>query len=292
MTRALVNAGWLETKNDPLESDTKSAKWLGPVPDAIVLSNAASAEMNALRRTLMGGLLASAQRNIFRGVSGLRLFEIDRTFAKLPGTWTLGGVCGGVAGPTAWRGATAIDFFATKGSLQDAAEACGLPPLTFVADDHAPGLAGATAIIRVGDTVVGWAGELDPKLAKVDRLAFKLFGFEIDLSLLEPHFERPPVYTPVNRLPASVRDLAVVATADVAFADVERVVRAAAGAMLEKLDLVDEYRGPQVPPGHRSLALRLTFRDPSRTLTAEEVNDAVESVVGRLRADLNASLRT
>lgn len=292
LIRALVDAGWLETKNDPLESDTKSARWLGPPPDAIVLGNAASAEMNTLRRTLLGGLLASAQRNVFRGVPGLRLFELDRTFASLPGVWTLGGVCGGVAGPTAWRGATPVDFFVLKGILEDAFDASGIRGFTLVAADHVPGLPGATATVRLGDVEIGWAGELDPKLAKVDRLGFKLFGFEIDLSRVESLFERPPVYVPVNRLPASVRDLAVVAPAGVTFAEVEGVVRAEAGANLERLELVDEYRGPQVPPGHRSLALRLTFRDPARTLTAEDVTGVVESVVRRLQETLGASLRT
>ena len=292
LNKYLVDSGWLETKNDPLEAEAKASPWLGTSPDAIVLRNAATVEMNALRRTLIGGLLASVQRNVFRGVGGVRLFEIDRTFAKLPGTWTLAGVCGGTAGPTAWRGATSADFFTLKGTLEDAFDAAGLLGVGFVARDVAPGLAGATAAITLGDVVVGWAGELDPKLAKVDRLSFKLFGFEIDLSLLEPHFGRPPAATALNRLPAAVRDIAVVAKLGVAYADVERTVRAAAGPSLEKIELADEYRGKPVPPDSRSLALRLTFRDPVRTLTADEVQTSVDAVVKRLAEELAAALRT
>src|SRR5690606_34669895 len=64
VARHLVSCGWYETKNDPLESDT-AAKWLGKPPEALQLSNAATAEMAVLRRSLLTGLAASAQRNIF-----------------------------------------------------------------------------------------------------------------------------------------------------------------------------------------------------------------------------------
>ena len=291
LNRALVNAGWLETKNDPLESIALASRWLGEPPAAIELNNPATAEMAVLRRTLLNGLLASTQRNVFRGASGVRLFEIDRTFAALPGVWTLAGIAGGVPGPTNWRGATAVDFYSLKGTIEDAFESAGMR-VQFVPTDPKPGSPmRAGASIQIGSERIGWVGELDPATAKVDRAAFKIFGFEINLAAVETAFEQPVEYTPVSRFPASARDLAVVAKTEITFADVERVVRASAGEKLERVELVDEFVGKQLPAGHRSLAIRLTFRDPARTLTADEVTASVEAVVKQLAAELAASLR-
>ncbi|MGC4033035.1 MAG: hypothetical protein QM754_15125 [Tepidisphaeraceae bacterium] len=248
--------------------------------------------MNALRRTLLGGLFASAQRNVFRGVNGLRLFEIDRTFSKLPGQWTLAGVTGGQPGPTAWRQSPAVDFFTLKGTLEDAFEAADIRGVDFVAAEQAPFVAGATAAIRLNGNAIGTVGEIDNKLAKIERLSFKLFGFEIDLAAVEAAFDKPVTYTQLNRLPPAVRDLAVVVKNGVAFAEIEKLVRETAGGSLEKLELVDEFKGKQVADGHRSLALRLTFRDAARTLTADEVTAGVDAVVAKLHQALGATLRT
>ena len=79
------------------------------------------------------------------------------------------------------------------------------------------------------------------------------------------------MYKPLARTPASVRDLAIVVKQTENFADVDQAIRRSAGSSLESLRTVDLYQGRQVPPGHKSLAFRLVFRDPQRTLTAEEV---------------------
>ncbi|MGN6726069.1 MAG: phenylalanine--tRNA ligase subunit beta, partial [Tepidisphaeraceae bacterium] len=270
IARTLVNFGFYETKNDPLESESR-AKWLGKPADAIVLQNAATAEMNTLRRTLLTGLAASAQRNVFRGATQIRLFEIDRTFGTLPGVQTLGGIAGGTLGRGNWRGESKIDFHTLVGELQDLFDALGIPGLRAEPLSQAPLRDGAAARLLLGDLPIGIVGALDPKAIKLDRLAYELFVFEIDLAAVEPRFERPITYTPVNKLPASVRDLAIVLKLDIPYAKVEHTIRTAAGAQLESLQLVDDYRGPPIVKGDRSLAMRLTFRDAARTLTSDEV---------------------
>ena len=289
--RALVNLGFYETKNDPLEADNK-AKWLGKPPDAIVLQNAATAEMNTLRRTLLTGLAASAQRNIFRGATQIKLFEIDRTFASLPGTDTLGGIVGGTVGRMNWRGETKIDFYSLKGDLEDLFESLGLRGLRIEPVSQPPLRDGAAAKLLLNDKPIGIVGALDPKAIKLDRLAYDLFVFEIDLAAVELLFERPITYTPVNKLPASVRDLAIVLKLETSYASVEKSILSAAGPQLESLQLVDDYRGPPVPKGERSLALRLTFRDAERTLTSDEVSAMIGRIVDHIGTDFGATLRT
>ena len=292
VARTLASFGYYETKNDPLEAETRTSKWLGAPDPAITLSNAATAEMNTLRRSLLTGLAASAQRNVFRGASRIRLFEIDRTFKELPGKWTLGGIVGGAARQTTWRSPATVDFFDVKGELEDLFAVLRLGTPTFSPARHPPLRDGHAAEIKVGDTVVGYVGELDPKTIKIDRLQYKLAAFEIDLTPLEAAFDQPATYSATAKLPPAVRDLALVLPISTSYAAVEALIRKTAGPVLEQLDLVDDYRGPPVPQGRRSLAMRLTFRDPHRTLTAEEVAAIIDGLLPPLKSQLDADLRT
>lgn len=290
IAKQLVSMGWYETKNDPLESGS-AAKWLGQPADAITLANAATAEMAVLRRSLLTGLFASTQRNIFRGAQSIRLFEIDRTFSDLPGTWTLAGVTGGVSTHAIWRGETKIDFFTVKGELEDLFAQLRVNDVVFKHANHPPLKPGETASIEVKGQVVGHIGLVDSSIVKIDRLPFKLYAFEIDLAKLEPFVWPAIAYTPVNKLPAVTRDLAIVVRTSDAYADIVGTIRRAASELLEQVQLVDEYKGAPVPKDHRSLALRLTFRAAGRTLTTDEVSGVVDGVVKTLAERFGATLR-
>ena len=88
------------------------------------------------------------------------------------------------------------------------------------------------------------------------------------------------------------RDLAIVVPMTVAFADIEATVRETAGPTLESFRLVDVYRGTPVAKDHQSLALRLVFRDPKRSLTAEDAAAHVDRVVAALSSQFQAQLRS
>ena len=120
---------------------------------------------------------------------------------------------------------------------------------------------------------------------------FRVYGFELDLELLEETFKTVPAYHQLLRQPAVARDLAVVARLEVSYAELVDTIRSTAGRTLENLRLVDQYQGAQVPPGHRSLAFHMLFRDPERTLTAEEVAETVAQIVGALKDRFGAELR-
>ena len=85
--------------------------------------------------------------------------------------------------------------------------------------------------------------------------------------------------------------MAIVVKADESYANIDRAIRSSAGPTLESLRLVDLYQGKQIAGDQKSLAFRLVFRDPTRTLTAEEVNSQVERIVAALKQQFNATLR-
>ena len=96
----------------------------------------------------------------------------------------------------------------------------------------------------------------------------------------------------VSRFPAVRRDIAVVVDADVPAADLLGLVRGVAGTSLTQLTFFDVYQGKGIDTHRKSVALGLTFQDPSRTLDDQEVNSILEQVIDSLREKYNAELRS
>jgi phenylalanyl-tRNA synthetase beta chain len=142
--------------------------------------------------------------------------------------------------------------------------------------------------------VVGRFGLLHPEVR--DAFALEVAGevvvVELDLAVLDGELGRAaPKYKPIPRLPASTRDLAVVVKDDVLAGDVESVVRKSAGELAEDVRLFDRFVGGAIPADHTSLAFRVVYRRPDRTLTDAEVDAQHAKVVSEVKARFGATLR-
>ena len=137
---------------------------------------------------------------------------------------------------------------------------------------------------------VGWIGELHPLVAR----AWDLEGaaaFELDLDGMAEEAPGDAAYRDVTSYPSVLQDIAVVVAADVSAAEVAGAVREGAGDLLARADVFDVYEGEQVGEGNRSLALRLEFRAPDRTLTDEEVAGHREQIAAALSDQVGGELR-
>jgi phenylalanyl-tRNA synthetase beta chain len=181
------------------------------------------------------------------------------------------------------------DFFAAKGVLEGLLAALRVP--FAVEPGERPFLhpARAASVLAGDERKVGWIGELHPLVAREWDLAGGA-AFELDLDALAEIVGAAAGYTPVSTFPAVIQDIAVVVGDDVPAADVEATVREAGGELLERLRLFDVYRGEQVGEGKKSLALRLEFRAPDRTLTDDEVG-AVRARIEEALGELGGRLR-
>jgi phenylalanyl-tRNA synthetase beta chain len=294
----LVSAGFYESRNPSLESPKLSA-WLGEPADAVSVKNWATQEMSVLRRSLIPGLAVTVQNNLRRGATAVRFFEVDRAFepprdsGPAVGRWRLAGIAGGRLHRSNWRADSAqVDFYTLKGVVEDLLDVLGIRNATFRPADREPFVAGSTAEIVLGDSrSAGYVGELDTTLVEIDRLPFRVHGFDLDLDALEDAFSTLAAYHPIPRQPAVTRDIAVVVKLTERFSELEATIRQAAGPTLEHLRLFDQYQGPQVAAGHQSLAFYLVFRHPDRTLTAEQVSETMADVVKALKERFGAELR-
>ncbi|MEE8115507.1 MAG: phenylalanine--tRNA ligase subunit beta [Gemmatimonadales bacterium] len=261
---------------------------LGPAggEHAQPVQNPLSSEETHLRTDLLPGLVRSVERNWSARARDIRLFEIGRVFRATTGatppveTLRIAVVLTGARQPGHWAELSGIDFdlWDLKGMLEEVVGVAA-PGGAAVAPDGADGW----AVTGPDGTVLGRGGELD---ADGPPWAAPLFGIEIDLAVAETPAVR---YRALPTTPAIERDLALVLPATVAAEDVEEMVRGAGGSMLESVAVFDEYRAKELVG--RSVAWRLVFRDPSRTLRDAEVDRSVNRILRALKERLGVERR-
>lgn len=274
---------------------------LGPARHGDVpLRNPMSRDESHLRRDRLPGLLAHLERNMARGVRDVRLFEIGTAFAPVAGaapreSSRVAVVLTGRREPPHWSApGVPLDVYDIAGVLElVAAEAhpggrvdpagTGVVPEPYVAGR-------CYRLVNGAEEVVGWGGEVDPSAVDLPPWAGVVVGAEV---VLPAH---PPARPAVTALdlpdqPASQRDLAFLVPPGVAAGDVLRGARRGAGRLLEAVDVFDLYTGGDLPPGMRSLALRLRFRARGRTLTDREVDRACRRVLKRVKEETGVEPR-
>ena len=282
----------------------------------VTLENPMSEEQAVLRTTLLGSLLDNLQRNRARGAEDVRLWEFGAVYlAPEPGgggngtggrhvpgldrlpdeRQHLAALLSGRLRPATWREAEPprADFFAAKGILATLLAALRVP--WRVEPAREPFLhPGRSARVLVGaegaEADAGWLGELHPAVAG-DWDAGAAAGFELDFGAVAAAAPVVPPYEDLTSFPVIRQDLAVVVADEVPAAQVLRIVRAAGGPLLRSAEVFDVYRGAQVGEGRASLALRLEFRAPDRTLTDAEAAARREKIVAALAEQVGGELR-
>lgn len=265
----------------------------------VPLLNPLSAEESHLRDSLVPGLLRRLEHNWAHGTRDVRLFEIGTVF--LPGgpsgvvreELRVAAVFTGARRPPHWGGeAEAWDVWDLKAVLGELASDLGArPPLP----GDPPTLLALTAdgsrfVLRLDDEVLGGGGRAATD--SVDAPAWAGAVWLLEARVPATAAARPtPVYRPLPEQPAVERDLALIVPIDVAAAEVAAAIGEAAGALLEALQPFDVYTGKGVPDGARSIAWRLRFRAPDRTLTDAEVDAVVARVLGVLEERLGVRRR-
>jgi phenylalanyl-tRNA synthetase beta chain len=318
--RALAEFGYVEAPSYPFVG-TAALDALGLPEDderrkVVLVRNPLSEEEPGLRTTLLPGLLGTLARNLSRGRRDVELFEHGavfpggvRTPAPLPGVdrrpddgtlatllgavpeqpWHVAVALAGNREPRGWWGPGRPATWADAVEAARRVAAASRVELTVRPAALAPWHPGRCAALLVGDRVVGYAGELHPRVCAALELPARTSVMELDVDALPP--APVPVGPPVSGFPPVLLDLALVVPDGVPAAEVAGALRDGAGELLEDLRLFDVYTGPPVPPGHRSLAYALTLRAPDRTLTSEEATAVRDAAVGAAAATTGAELR-
>ncbi len=308
--RTLAGSGFVEVVSFPFIG-VKDLDALGLPPDddrrtVLSLANPLSAEEPSMTTTVLPGLLKAVARNAGRGAEDLALFELATVTLPHVGEGTtilpvdrrptdgelddlvkavpdqplhLGVVAAGRRSRAGWWGeGRLVDWTDALAAVREVADALGVA-VEVRAATRAPWHPGRCAEVVAGETVVGWAGELHPRVCTSYGVPTRSVAAEVDLDVLLALSPESVVAPHFSHYPVAKEDVALVVGADVRAADVEAALREGAGDLLESIHLFDVYTGEQVGEGRKSLAYALRFRAPDRTLAEGEAAGARDAAV-------------
>jgi phenylalanyl-tRNA synthetase beta chain len=275
--------------------DAASEELVNPGATAVRLANPISSDMSVLRRSLWPGLLFVARQNAAHQLPRQRLFEIGTQFiahaGKVVETRVVAGLAAGEQWPEHWdleRRNT--DFFDTKGDVECLLQSTGRArEFSFERASHPALLPNQCARIRRGNDDVGWIGALHPRVQKHFDLKSTIVVFALQIE--KTFAAHVTSYSRLSKFPSVRRDLAVIVDESVAARTLVEHVEAAAGGLLREVRVFDLYRGQGVDSSRKSIGVGLILQEASRTLTDEDADRTVESVLHRLEHELGATIR-
>ncbi len=280
IARALAGLGYREVITHSLRSAGGDA--------AVEVRNPLSEEQRFLRESLAPGLI-----EYMAALSApARVFEIGEVFHKEHGqvveqSALVFGFSAETPDDPPWRDSS---FLRLKGDCEAL-----LRDLTGCEANTSAGTRpgfhpGKTALVAIGGVDIGVFGCVDPRLAKRHEIKGNAYLCSLDVRALPPY--ETPHYRPPSRFPSTYRDIALVLDAGVAARDIEDAVAVALGSICTGVAVFDEYRGPQVPEGEKSLAIRVTMQRFDATITDEEADVAIARALDAVRERFGARIRT
>ncbi|MFS6530165.1 phenylalanine--tRNA ligase subunit beta [Microbacterium aurugineum] len=321
---ALAAAGLVETPSFPFTTEVQNdlhGSASGEHLPSIRLANPLDGQAPSLRRSLIPGLLQTAHRNISRGLTDLAIFETGVVFLPEPGVEygtedvpplgerpseeTLAALnasippqhrfvsallTGHVSPRQPGRPAEPAGLVEALDAVRVIAAAAGVE-IDVVQAERAALHPGRTGSLRIAEEEVGYVGELHPAVAEGADLPGRATVFELDLDRVLSLAGGRVVAASLSTFPAATQDVSLTLPAEVPAADVQAALAEGAGAMLESVRLVDDYRGEGVPEGSKSLTFALRFRADDRTLTAAEATEAKLAGVAVAAERFGAALR-
>ena len=252
-----------------------------------------------MRPTLISGLLDSLKHNLNHGIRDVRLFEIGRVFGGSHGgdlpeeRLALGMIAtGGATDENVAQAPRELDLFDLKGAFEAALDSMNISPLTFKNSSAAHLRMGqAGEILLSNGTAIGTFGRLAENVASSYKFRQPVYVLEMDLSALFAVPEKTVQYSRLPKYPSVVRDLTLLLSRDVTFAALTKAVTDQNVADCRNVNLVGTYDGPNIPPGKRSITLRIEYRSDDRTLRDDEVEERHAALTSSLLGEFDAEQR-
>ena len=185
-----------------------------------------------------------------------------------------------------------MDFFTLKGTVEAVLKSLRAKDIHFEPCAEDPSYhPGRCAYVYSGDDIVGVFGQIHPQAARNFGVDGELYCAELSFDELLLACGPDPEYAPLPKFPAVTRDIAVVCGEAVTVGALESAIRKGAKGLLKEVALFDIYRGKNIGEGKKSVAFNLTLRADDRSLTGEEADEDVKSILETLEQDCGAVLR-
>lgn len=267
---------------------------------AIKLTNPLIQEQTIMRTTLIPSLLKAIQWNVNHSMEKIKLFEIGRVYfpqenkpdEPLPvEKLMVGGAITKIGRGDIWEKSEQWDIFYLKGILEALFEELHLSDL-----DYSPGELPIfdqkqNGIIKAGNKKIAVWGKVEQEITNFLDIPANVYLFELDFTELYPLIERDITFKPLPRYPFIKRDISIVVSEGITFAQIKKEILKVNPVLLKQVELFDVFRGRQIKKGYKSIAFSMVFQAEERTLTDMEVDKIVESVKMKLYQLFHAELR-
>lgn len=256
--------------------------------------NPLSETQSYMRETLLPGIIEIASRNYKRQRRNINIFEVGRVFKGtdkgLPSENLQLGIFLLENEIKEWFGKTKNDFFTLKGILERLIAAISNKSLHFEKQKNMHNLhPGRSAVILADNKNIGLIGEIHPKVLAEYDIKEKAYYLEIDLSVFaEPMIKQ---YISLPKYPSIERDMAIILSKDMEYGFIHQVIKEASNNMVVGFRIFDIFEGAQIGNDFKSVALSLTYQNPEKTMTDEEVSLIHNNILNHLVDKLGARLR-
>ncbi|MRR52939.1 MAG: phenylalanine--tRNA ligase subunit beta [Deltaproteobacteria bacterium] len=270
-----------------------------PRRNPVKVLNPLSEDQAVMRTTLLPGLLDVTARNLSVRLMNVQVFELRRIYlpvadSELPVEPVYAaGILTGSRDPECWNRTTEpVDFYDVKGMLENVFESLGISGVLFEAREletyYHPGKA---CSVYSGQDHIGSFGEIHPTVQENFGIEKPLYYFELNFEKLLSLCTEVTSVSPPPRYPDTFRDIALLVQDEMETGIILDCIRGNKMKEMENVELFDLYKGPGIPEGHKSIAVRVRYRSPERTLTDEEVNRLQEQVVQNVLKKINVTIR-
>ncbi|MGY0693130.1 phenylalanine--tRNA ligase subunit beta [Virgibacillus sp. FSP13] len=300
----MQGAGLMETITYSLTSDDYVSKLISPEVrndnlSPVKLAMPMSGDHKYLRLSVLPELLQTVSYNLARNQTDIAYFELGSIFISNEQETTkqpdeklrLAGVLSGLWEEHEWQQEKKlVDFYVVKGIVEGLFNFLEVP-VSFeqakLPDMHP----GRCAKIVMNNNVVGFIGQLHPSQEKQMDLN-ETYVFDINMDQVFNEYDNNPSYQSIPKYPSIVRDIAFVLDEDVQAGDVVNVIQETDKDLVKDIQIFDVYTGEHLPDGKKSVAYRLLYQDPERTLKDEEVEESYQAIVAAVNETCHAYVRS
>lgn len=267
-------------------------------PENIVhLKNPRIPELHSMRVGLLPSLLDVARHNFSQQNHNISIFEMGKIYLKDENPCeikTLSFLLSGKGGKNIWtekKLGLVFDYFYLKGIVEKFLEKLGILNFYLQEEKQECFHPSVCAGVKIGTKKVGIFGEISPHLLKRWDITQKIYAGEFNVSSILKFIPAKLHYNPLSYFPHLSRDIALVIDKDIPYEKVINTIKEVNIDILEKVELFDEYIGPQIPVGKKSLALSFIYRSREGTLSSSEVNSVQEEILKKLKDKYDARIR-
>src|SRR6266511_1306818 len=298
----LAGEGMTEVINLPFTSEALNRTFVGPwesAPATVAVLNPLAKENAEMRGSLLPGLLDNLRLNLAYQAQSFWVYHLGKVFRSIAGGESTERQCvaGLLYGPRPRYGLrvseeSPVGFLDCKGLVEAVLELSRVRELVSWSAT-APGVLhrGRSASLRYGGTELGYLGQLHPDVC--DQLAVPpVLLFELDFEKLLQYAPRRITTRALPRFPAVERDVAIVVDRDFASQQIVSWIQNLGEALIEHVEVFDQYVGAPIPETKKSLAYKISYRAEDRTLTDSEINELHQSLVDRLGKTFGAERRS